>query len=31
MPFQCAIVTPSDAVLDTPASYASFEAWARAS
>lgn len=27
MPFQCAIVTPSDAVLDTPATYASFEAW----
>ena len=27
MPFQCAIVTPSDAVLDTLATYASFEAW----
>lgn len=27
MPFACAIVTPSDAVLDTQASYASFEAW----
>jgi F-type H+-transporting ATPase subunit epsilon len=27
MSFTCAIVTPSDAVLDTPASYASFEAW----
>lgn len=27
MPFTCAIVTPSDAVLDTPATYASFEAW----
>jgi F-type H+-transporting ATPase subunit epsilon len=27
MAFKCAIVTPSDAVLDTPASYASFEAW----
>ena len=27
MSFSCAIVTPSDAVLDTPASYASFEAW----
>lgn len=27
MSFTCAIVTPSDAILDTPASYASFEAW----
>lgn len=27
MSFTCAIVTPSDAVLDTPATYASFEAW----
>ena len=27
MSFTCAIVTPSDAVLDTAASYASFEAW----
>jgi F-type H+-transporting ATPase subunit epsilon len=27
MSFNCAIVTPSDAVLDTPATYASFEAW----
>ncbi|MCX5639695.1 MAG: F0F1 ATP synthase subunit epsilon [Planctomycetota bacterium] len=27
MSFICAIVTPSDAILDTPASYASFEAW----
>jgi hypothetical protein len=27
MSFSCAIVTPSDAVLDTPATYASFEAW----
>jgi F-type H+-transporting ATPase subunit epsilon len=27
MSFTCAIVTPSDAILDTPATYASFEAW----
>jgi F-type H+-transporting ATPase subunit epsilon len=27
MSFSCTIVTPSDAVLDTSASYASFEAW----
>jgi len=27
MSFTCAIVTPSDAVLDTAATYASFEAW----
>ena len=27
MSFTCAIVTPSDAILDTPASYARFEAW----
>jgi len=27
MSFTCAIVTPSDAILDTPASYASFGAW----
>jgi F-type H+-transporting ATPase subunit epsilon len=27
MSFTCAIVTPSDAVLDTSATYASFEAW----
>jgi len=27
MSFTCAIVTPSDAVLDTDATYASFEAW----
>ncbi len=27
MPFNCSIVTPTDAVLDTPANYASFEAW----
>lgn len=27
MPFQCAIVTPSDSVLNAPASYASFQAW----
>ena len=27
MSFACAIVTPSDAVLDTQATYASFEAW----
>lgn len=27
MPFECAIVTPTEAVLDAKANYATFEAW----